>query len=57
MKFNYAELFKSDSACYFISGVIQGNANFTLTHMETALETMLKEFLKISDSISWDWSK
>lgn len=52
MIFNYAEIFKSDLACYFISGVIQGNANFTLTHMETALETMLKEFLKISDSIS-----
>lgn len=41
-----------NSACSFISGVIQGNANFTLTYMETALESILKEFLKISDSIS-----
>lgn len=51
MNFNYAEIFKSDSACYFISSVIQGNANFTLTHVKTALETVLKEFLKISHSV------
>lgn len=42
MKFKYAEIFKSDSACSFISGVIQGNVKFALTHLETALESMLK---------------
>lgn len=51
MKFNYAEIFKSDSVCYFISGVIQGNVNFTLTHVKIALESVLKGLLKISDSI------
>lgn len=52
MNFNCAEIFKSDSVCNFITGVIQGNANFTLTHMKTALETVLKELLKIPNS---DW--
>lgn len=51
MNFNYAEIFKNYSVCYFISGATQGNANFTLTHTKKALETVLKELLKISDSI------
>jgi len=51
MNFKYAEIFKSDSVCYYISGVIQGKTNFTPAHMKTALDTVFNELLKISGSI------